>query len=343
VEQSTLAPEDGAPAPVSDGLPKSPNAQSSTISVEELANQTSDVLVTTLAPPVSAGIDFESNASLPLEQQNATLPLTEDTQTNLTNPENPAPLPANPEIVPEFQLTPAANETKTPEQPKNETEILPEFPLENNNQTLTPVNETATIELDNNNGVVDTAKFLLPSKIDPLRLTVIGFTGKPVHTFNLSADQILYQMKVFWGEPESWQDIGYQPTERLFEVFCWLNTNGGFGRDLFKGNLSASLISHSQWYAFPETEDNSTTNISVNCGIRPFNGAGKFGDWTFADAAPVRDAPVFLRGFENVNVRGWTKDEVVRLIKNQKRLDSPQTYQKQAAAAAKQKSKSRRS
>jgi hypothetical protein len=322
-------PADGAEAP----NPDAQQQNGGVLSVEELANpnKTSDELLTTLTPPASAGFDFESNITLTEEQQNITLPLSEEgTNQNLTNPE--APLPASPE-APLDPLNPS-NETQIDLLGKNETEPIQE--ILQHNETSDAANQT----LDGN--VLDTEKFLLPSKIAPLRVTVIGFTGKAVHTFNLSADQILYQMKAFWNEPESWQDIGYQPSDRVFELFCWLNTNGGFGRDLFRGNLSASLIAHSQWYAFPEAEDNSTTNITANCGIRPFNGAGKSGDWTFSDPAPIKEAPVFLRGFENVNVRGWSKEEVVRLIKNQKRLDSPQTLTAQKAAQAKQKSKSRR-
>jgi len=228
---------------------------------------------------------------------------------------------------------------------KNETDgLIPD--LLANNATVS--NESVAQNISNNESAAQNVsaaqKFLLPSKIDKLRLTIIGFTGKAVHTFNLSEQQVLYQMKVFWGEPESWQDIGWRPTDRLFEVFCWLTTNGGFARDLFRGNLSASLDQHSQWYAFPEAEDNQTFSVGVNCGIRPVNGAGKGGDWSFSEPANIRDAPVFLRGFENVNVRGWTKEEVVRLIRNQKLRDSaiPQADANNRKAAQKTKVKSRR-
>jgi len=244
------------------------------------------------------------------------------------------------------------NETEKPL--SNETAIDLELGGKNDSDVISDLLSNATGNVDVNGGNNSVSKILLPSKIQKVRLTVIGFTGKPVHTFNLTEDQVLYQMKVFWGEPDSWQDIGWRPSDRVYELFCWLATNGGFGRDLFRGNLSASLITNSQWYAFPEMEDESKGNISVNCGLRAVNGAGKTGDWSFSEAAPVRDAPVFLRGFENVNVRGWTKQEVVRLVQNQKRLDSvhgqakPQAKPVQSAKAAqpaqsaKSKSKNRR-
>jgi len=288
-----------------------------------------DITNVTLAPGAGSGsgalpassprVEFEPNVTSSIEPQapkNLSAPIDGEhkNQTKLGS-----------------ELPKAQNESLIDSKPKNESSLIPDL--------LSNSNVSANLESNLNISNPANAKFLLPTKIAKLRLTVIGFTGKPVHTFNLSEHQVLYQMKIFWGEPDSWQDIGYQPSDRLFELFCWLTTNGGFGRDLFRGNLSASLITHSQWYAFPETEDNSTSNISANCGIRPVNGAGKSGDWSFSDPAPIHDAPVFLRGFENVNVRGWTKEEVVRLVRNQKRHDQAPVVAKAAAAKTKAKSK----
>lgn len=284
-----------------------------------------------LASPVSPSFEFEPNVTLSTENpNNASIPAL-----NQSIPEQPqnqsAQLP--PGSLPLKPLS--GNETAVDlgaagPAGKNESDLLSDL-LSNSTAETGDLSQNATPSA--------AQRFLLPSKIEKLRLTVIGFTGKPVHTFNLTEHQVLYQMKVFWGEPDSWQDIGWRPSDRLYELFCWLTTNGGFARDLFRGNLSASLDQHSQWYAFAEAEDNQTYGIAVNCGIRPVNGAGKAGEWSFSDPANVREAPVFLRGFENVNVRGWTKEEVIRLIRNQKRQDSPQPA---ARAQSKTKAKNRR-
>lgn len=282
-----------------------------------------------LANPAPPSLELESNASLANaegKKENASLPIEEAKKPNLL-PEEKDPFAQANSSIP-LPVKPLPNNESAvdlgaiPAKGKNDSDLINELLANGSNPNDANPNSTA--------------KFLLPSKIDKIRLTVIGFTGKPVHTFNLSEHQILYQMKVFWGEPESWQDIGYPPSDRLYEVFCWLTVHGGYARDLFRGNLSSALDQHSQWYAFPEAEDANKNNISANCGLRPVNGAGKGGDWTFSEPAPIREAPVFLRGFENVNVRGWSKEEVVRLIRNQKRQDSPQK-------SAKSKSKSRRS
>lgn len=176
----------------------------------------------------------------------------------------------------------------------------------------------------------------IPSNVKSLRVTIVGYTGKPVHTFNLTEKQILYQVRVFWLEPENWRDRGVRPPNRLYDLFCWLSNDGAWIHDLLRQNFSAALFSHAQWFAFPEAEQDSKANLTVDCGIRAFNSANKASDWSFSVPAEIHDSPIFLRGFDNVNVKGWTPEEVTHLIKtgsSESRRDSPETPKKAGAVA----------
>jgi len=129
-------------------------------------------------------------------------------------------------------------------------------------------------------------------------------------------------------EPSDWRDKSFRPPNRLYDLFCWLSKDGAWVHDLLRQNFSAALFTHNQWSTFPELEDDAQANLTVDCGLRPINSGSKYGEWSFSQPMSIKEAPVFLRGFDNINVRGWTPEEVTHLIKTsnelkKRRFDSP--------------------
>lgn len=155
---------------------------------------------------------------------------------------------------------------------------------------------------------------LLPSQVTLHIAGYVDFNVTDIHETS-----ILYKFRLRWIEPYRWNDenkdtIPNLEKKRRYEIFCWIEAE--------KSKFLREIVNATTFYKYPfqdyselheVPEDRYWPELFAQCGVRARNAFDSVTIWSYSNILRLKGSPIYFRGLEGLNLRNFTRDDIVNL------------------------------